>query len=207
MSDNTKSLICILGGDQTHCWSQSLQIIECNIPLEISKKIFEIYNRFNDEYNNEGEYNYLGLDNLAEEVKFAREKMQKEKVKELSYNEDYEAEDFWDYIQKACKNEKERYEGVLDYIKKLDVDEENLTLTDIFMNKKLTEKNYYWLDQCRVTDDEWFDETAGGFNHWYEVMELYDADKKLPFDLNDEDIVSIFGFEKFVAFADLSYGC
>lgn len=46
-----------------------------------------------------------------------------------------------------------------------------------------------------------------GFYHWYQIMELYNPDEKLPFDMSDEKICSIFGYDRFEAFADLSYGC
>ena len=43
-------------------------------------------------------------------------------------------------------------------------------------------------------------------HHHYEVLELMDP-SDLPFDPSDTDMVGVFGFDRFVAFADLSYGC
>ena len=80
-------------------------------------------------------------------------------------------------------------------------------LDNIFRRYEVECNTYYWLDQTRVTDKKWDIETMAGFNHWYDVAELYSPEQELPFELKDEDIVSIFGFGKFEAFADLSYGC
>ena len=66
-------------------------------------------------------------------------------------------------------------------------------------------EEYYWIDFTRVTKEQ-YDRYASELHHVYKVAELF-APGPLPFDLNDEDTVSIFGSEKFEAFADFSYGC
>ena len=93
-------------------------------------------------------------------------------------------------------------------LKKYLIKKDNLefaTLYDYFKKYIIEEKKYYWLNQCRVSSSEW--EEYDGYNHWYEILELYSAEKELPFDMNDEEIVTIFGFDEFEDFADLSYGC
>lgn len=207
LDNNNMSIVCILGGDQTRTWAQELSVIKCLIPMHEAKLLFEIYNRFNDEYNND-DMNYFGLDNLSDEVAYARQCMKSEQEKNLSYDKLYEEDYFLAYFKRIIKEENDRY-GVLEkYIPSDEyIDEGFYSLKDIIYNNAIDEEKYYWFDQCRVSKEDYDFQSGGGFNHWYEVAELYRTDEKLPFDLNDEDIVSIFGFEKFEAFGDLSYGC
>ena len=201
------SIICLLGGDQTKIWVQELSVIKCSIPIQEAKLLFEIYNRFCDEYKNE-RLNYLGLDNLSDEVIYAREKMKLDKVKDFSYEKIYETNNFVEYIKTIVQKENNRY-GILEKYIPEDkfLEDDFYSLKDIIYEYALDEKKYYWLEQCRVSENEYNQCSVFGFYHWYEVIELYRADNNLPFDLNDEDIISIFGFKKFEAFADLSYGC
>lgn len=204
---NKGSIICILGGDQTRIWAQELSVIKCSIPLQEAKLLFEIYNRFNDEYNNEN-LDYFGLDNLCDEVTYARERMKLEKLKDFSYEKIYESDNFLEYLKTIIQEEKNRYSTLEKYIpNEKFIEDDFYSLKDIIYEYALDEKKYYWFEQCRVSKAEYEKYTGYGFNHWYEIAELYRADCNLPFDLNDEDIVSIFGFEKFEAFGDLSYGC
>lgn len=198
------STVCKLGGDQVNIWAQHLTVCYCTMPTKHLKLLFEAYNRYNREYEKldkgENDTSYAGLDNLEEEIRAARAKMQAERVPGLNYSKGNVGDNIWcgTYFQMLINGEPDRY-GVLK--------EYNLpsysNLDEIVREFTLAEKHYYWVDQTRVSKEE-FD--GDFFNHWYDVMELYDG-KELPVDLNDEDIVSIFGCGKFEAFADLSYGC
>lgn len=198
--------LCLLEGDQTHCWVQKLNIIKCNIPTKDAKLLFEIYNRIGDEYNSDAD-GYFGLDNLREEVMYHRKKIKEEMVKGLSYDGITTDDDLVEDMLKMIKKEPDRYKGLDKYLKNISEEYGYITLKHIFMEYAVSETEYYWIDQCQVSKEEWEAENDFGFNHWYSVVELYDAESKLPFDLSDEDIVTIFGFNKFIAFADLSYGC
>ena len=208
------STICILGGAQIGGWYQRLQILKCEIPVKDSLLIFELYNRWNGEYEIEDRNNadllYLGLDNLEIEVIAAREKMMLERREEYDYSKNSKSDSFYKYLSIMIESEPERYGDLKNYINAIDlIDSEfdNEVMKQIFESRIVDEKNYYWIDQTQVTSSEWAEECGYGFNHWYEIMELYSPGMELPFDLSDEDIVSIFGFGKFEAFADLSYGC
>lgn len=202
-------VVCLLGGDQIRTWAQKLTVYKCDIPMEEAILLFELYNRYHGEYEeNNNSLGYLGLDNLAEEVICAREKMRENRIEGYDYDRKEEADSFEKYVLKMAEAEPERYGKIADYID-LEIEEDDFEneLSKIFADHALDSQEYYWLDQTRVNSAEWNKETFDGFNHWYEVIELYSPDQLLPFDLKDEDVVSIFGFEKFAAFADLSYGC
>ena len=198
------STVCKLGGDQVNIWAQHLTVHFCTMPAEHLKLLFEAYNRYNNEYEKldrgENDTSYAGLDNLEEEIRAARAKMQADRVAGLDYSKGNVGDNIWcgTYFQMLMNSEPERY-GVLK--------EYNLpsygNLDEIIQEFTLAEKHYYWQDQTRVSKEEF---EGDFFNHWYEILELYDG-KELPVDLNDEDVVSIFGCGKFEAFADLSYGC
>ena len=123
------------------------------------------------------------------------------------YSRKIEASNLFDYFSGMIEAEPERYGELQKYITDIDPEDDAETIKTIFENLALDEDNYYWIDQTRVTSAEWEEESSDGFNHWYEIMELYSPNTALPFDLADEDIVCIFGFDKFEAFVDLSYGC
>ena len=197
--------VCKLGGDQVHTWAQELTVWNCTLPTEHAKLLFELYNRKCGEYDNldkgENDTSYAGLDNLEEEIRAAREKMQAERIPGVDYSSGGEIaeEDFGSYVLHYVEQDPQRY-GVL---KQYDIDP--YADLEVMLDDHLVgERKYYWLDQTRVEEDEFSE--IDGYNHWYDVMELYDG-LELPVDLNDEDIVSIFGCGKFAAFADLSYGC
>ena len=200
------SIICILGGDQIWGWFQHLRVLKCDIPLQKSLLIFELYNRWMQEYENDS-LDYLGLDNLDVEVNAARKKMISAKKEGYDYSRKIEASNLFDYLSGMIEAEPERYGELQKYITDIDPGDDAETIKTIFENLALDEDNYYWIDQTRVTSAEWEEESSDGFNHWYEIMELYSPNTALPFDLADEDIVCIFGFDKFEAFVDLSYGC
>lgn len=208
--DNSQGcVVCILGGDQINMWAQKLTIYNCDIPLSHAKSIFELYNRYHNEYeNSDTSFFYVGLDNLVEEILAAREKRKAEKQEGKDYSVCFEAEFFGEYAIKMARKYPERY-GMLEQYNFMDKYEDEYfnTIDKIFEKHCIDCQEYYWLDQTRVNTAEWDAETMCGFNHWYEIAELYSADEELPFDLKDEDVVSILGFNKFEAFADLSYGC
>ena len=199
------STVCKLGGDQVNIWAQHLTVHYCTLPTKQLKLLFEAYNRYNNEYEKldkgENDTSYAGLDNLEEEIRAARAKMLAERVAGLDYSKGNIGDNIWcgTYFQMLINSEPERYGSLKEYHLPA-----YAGLEEIVQEFTLAEKHYYWLDQTRVTVEEF--EELDGYNHWYEVMELYDG-KELPVDLNDEDIVSIFGCGKFEAFADLSYGC
>ena len=205
-------VVCVLGGDQIRMWAQKLTIHKCDIPLRHAKLLFEVYNRMCGEYESieqgDNNFSYVGLDNLVEEILCARRKMKQEQVKGFSYDRADEAETFARYLLNVATKEAERYGELIQYIdEEMADDYYEGSISNIFSRFTVDSEEYYWLDQTRVTFDEWESETSFGFNHWYEIMELYASEQTLPFDLTDQDVVSILGFEKFVAFADLSYGC
>jgi len=198
------STVCKLGGDQVNIWAQHLTVHYCTMPTAHLKLLFEAYNRYSREYEKldkgENDTSYAGLDNLEEEIRAAREKMQADRVAGLDYSKGNVGDEIWcgTYFQMLMNSEPERYGVLKEYHLP-----SYANLQEIISEYTLAEKHYYWRDQTRVSQEE-FD--ADFFNHWYDVMELYDG-KELPVDLNDEDVVSIFGCGKFEAFADLSYGC
>ena len=198
-SKNINCVVAFLGGDQTRTWIQELNVKYCSIPLEEAKLLFELYNRINDEYNPEyNDTSYLGLDNLEEEVVIARNKRRSECLPGLDYSKleyhDHE-EEFMQIL------DTERYQVIKKYVNK---DDAYFNLKDIIDQYVVKQENYYWLDQTHVSQDVYMENYD--CNHWYEICELYEGNE-LPFDVSEEDVVSIFGFNKFVAFADLSYGC
>ena len=202
-SKNINCVVAFVGGDQTRTWIQELNVWYCSIPVEEAKLLFEIHNRMYDEYNDEkNDTSYLGLDNLEEEVILARKKMRENKEENVDYSEiAYNEEDKYSGYLKAIDKNPDRYECIKKYLIK---DEEFFDLKNIISNYIVKTESYYWLNQTHVSQDEYMENYD--CNHWYEICELYEG-SELPFDVSDEDIVSIFGFNKFVAFADMSYGC
>lgn len=194
--------VCFLGGDQLRGWYQELTVCKLNIPTEEIRLIFELLNRASDQYKifdeNTENLNYVGLDYLEQEIIDARAK----RVQLMKPDMDYSAKD----IETILKEEPDRYSKVKKYFYDDMNNFDDFLLNSVLSEQSVEEKKYYWIDRVRVTESEWDSTTCEGFNHWYEVMELYDG-FELPFDLNDEDISCIFGFNKFVEFADLSFGC
>ena len=198
-------VVCKLGGDQVRTWAQKLEAIYTVMPIDHAKLLFELYNRLNGEYDNldegKNDTSYAGLDNLEDEIRFARAKMQEERDPNLDYgrNGPDGYEEFGAYVQRMMAAEPARYGALQHY----EIEEYD-NLDDVFRRLSVDEKEYYWLDQTRVSEEEYRENEW--FNHWYEVVELYEG-RQLPVDLNDEEVVSIFGCGQFAAFADLSYGC
>lgn len=184
----------------------NIKVLHCKMDLSQAKLIFELYNRSCDEYNPENnDLGYQGLDNLVDEVIVARAKMRSEMEPGVDYSGPSEdIEERIDFIQEQIKKNPKRYSSIKKYIE--NCADDYAIIECVFESDSIGEENYYWIDQAPVTEQEYNSETGWGFNHWYEVAELFEAGK-LPFDLTDEDTVSIFGTNKFVAFADLSYGC
>ncbi len=211
--DNSNScIVCLLAGDQVGVWTQKLNVIRCSIPLDHAKGLFELHNRFHSEYerieNADIDLSYVGLDNLEEEIVTAREIMVSESKTGLDYSTKFDAETFGEYTLKIVEIEPDRYGHLVQYIED---DPEEVEFESefkyIFYNKEIHSNEYYWLDQTRVSPEEWESDSPNVYYHWYEVLELYSTEEDLPFDLEDDEIVSIFGFGRFLALADLSYGC
>lgn len=217
--------VCLLGGEQgsdftrqidalfgtsnylNGIWVQELRVLHCKMDIEQAKLIFELYNRYHKEYDEDNnETGYFGLDNLEEEVFAARQKMRSEKIAGLDYSgpENSEDEDIelMKFIQEQIRKEPKRYGSVEAYFAKQEDDP--WLLQHIFKDDSVGEEIYYWQDQTHITDSEF--DVLGGFYHWYEIAELFPVGK-LPVNLEDEDTVSIMGTNKFLAFADLYYGC
>ena len=194
---NVKCIVCQIGGDQTRMWAQKIRVLYCSISAEDAKLMFELYNRQMKEYTDEAtDCSYAGLDNLVAEIEFAREKMRAEMDPSVDYSLEGE---------NILNKDKARYASIM---KNIHSDEDSFDpwLKNAFENYVVDEKTYYWLDETHVGRSVWDRENECGFNHWYEVMELFEGNK-LPVDLDDEDVVSVFGTKKFAALADLSYGC
>lgn len=203
--------VCLLGGDQTNLWVQKLSVLHCKMSVKQAALIFELYNIYKGEYDSENNVlGYHGLDNLEEEVIAARKKMRSEMESSVDYERPTQDNDdtALNFVQKRIKANPKRYESIKEYFDKDTKDDDYFEdlFKRIFRKDAYEEEKYYWLDQVSVTDVEYDDANEYGFYHWYDVAELFDAGQ-LPFDLEDEDTVSIFGTDKFVAFADLSYGC
>lgn len=197
-------ILCCLGGDHQRIWAQKLEVMHLSLPLEQAKLVFELYNRIHDEYLNPQEPGYAGLDDLDKEILAARKKMQASMVKGLSYKApDADEEDIFNFGEVALgmiRRDYSRYGSIEGLI-----DAEDFSPLETLTRYKDDEAVYCWWDMSRMLESE-YDRHYTGSSHWYDIMELY-APGKMPFDLKDQDIVSIFGFDKFEAFADLSYGC
>lgn len=206
-----RSIICKVTGDQTKFWTQKIEVIYTNMPAEDVRKAFEIHNRDNGEYDNQkNDTDYAGLDNLADEIKAARKKMRSEIVSGQSYKpfhgENEWAKDFISTLKTAVKEEPKRYGGLLKYL-----DSEQLQygyggLEQFFTTSIIDKETFYWIYQTRVEKEEYERQTREGLYHRYEVLEAFEG-KNLPVGFNDEDTVSVFGTDSFIALADLSYGC
>ena len=196
------SLICVMGGDQARMWCQKVDVYECMIPLDEAKLLFEIYNRCNNEYLCDSDYSYAGLDGLVEEKIAHREKMEASMKSGLSYEQiEMDPYEFNEVLSYAIDEEPKRYGSLKKYISK---DMEMCGFLELLIGYSVIRESHYWVDLCKTTQAEF--DSFYGFNHWYEVVELFDA-KKFSFNFNDEDTISIFGSDESIALADLSYGC
>lgn len=206
-SEFLRRLQALTGSPMHSIWVQKLRVLHCKMDAGDAMLIFELYNRYHREYDEENnETGYFGLDNLEEEVACAREEMRRGKIPGLNYAGPANSDtSLMEYVQRLLQREPERYGAVKGYFE--GITEEYSLLEAIFEKDSLGEEEYFWLDQTPVTRDRFREvEAQGCFNHWYDVAELFPAGA-LPVDLEDEDTISIFGTGKFLAFADLSYGC
>ena len=206
----TKTILCLLGGDQINLWIQKLEVKYLDMPSEDVRLMSEIYNRQMGEYDlTKNDVGHAGLDNLADEITVARNKMRQEMKSELDYSQfsyGNDEEYYLDSLKQIAKKETTRYGHLLKYFTSDQLMNSYVVFKDAFDNSVLDEETYYWVEQTR-TDEKEYNIAAGDWqNHWYEVMEAFEG-SELPVDLNDENVVSIFGTEKFISFADLSYGC
>ena len=187
-----------LEGDQTNIWVQKLTVMHLNMSLKRAKGLFELYNRYNDEYakaaqGDAADTGYAGLSNLVDEIREARRRMNAQAAGGGDYSE---------LENGVVPKGDERYAGIR--IKK-SAWSDQFELAEALGKACAKREEYYWIDQTRV-DRETYEAATGMLSHHYSVMELMDP-KNLTFDPNDPEMVSIFGFGKFIAFADLSYGC
>ena len=228
-------VVLLLGGDQVNVWAQKLTVLHCDIPLKDAKLLFEVENRLHGEYEKadpDDDLSYAGLEGLEKEIIDAREKRISNMINGKDYSapaDDGSEEDHYiqNFMLQLAEQDYERYGVLEEYEEELrsyhmgprdydeDADEDtdemwrecwSVNIADLFREHAIDSRTYYWLDRTRVSTDV-YDREATGFYHWYDVMELYESEKDIPFDLSDEDIACIFGFNKFVDFADLSYGC
>lgn len=198
--------VCILGGDHSSEWFQKLRVLHCKMDVSQAKLIFELYNRSCDEYNPENnDLWYQGLDDLVDEVIEARDKMRSEMEPGVDYSgPSKDSDNQIDFFLEQIQKNPARYSSIQTYIE--NAADAYSMIEHIFENDAIGEEDYYWIDQKSVTKQEYDSKSDWGFSHWYEVAELFEAGD-LPFDLTDEETISIFGTNEFVAFADLSYGC
>lgn len=206
----TKAIVCLLGGDQINLWVQKLEVKYLDIPANDVKLMFEIYNRQLGEYDPEkNDVGYAGLDNLTDEITAARNKMRAEKIAGLDYSQfssNGDAGYYLDSLKQIVKKETSRYGHLLKYFTSDQLMNGYVPFKEAFDNHVLDEEMYYWVEQTRVNEEE-YNAAAGDWqHHYYEILEAFEG-TSLPVDLKDPDVVSIFGTGKFIAFADLSYGC
>lgn len=196
------SIFCFVGGDQINCWVQKIRVVCTSIPVSSAKLLFEIINRQDKQYLKETDTTgYAGLDNLQDEIDFMRDKMIKEENPSFKYgNVNKEFDWLGSMVNYYIDSEPSRYGALREYI---DEDNESDMFDELIENYIVDEKTYYWVEQSRVSEQE-YDEYSDGYHHWYDVVELFD---ELPVNFNDKDVVSIFNTNKAIAFLDLSYGC
>ena len=207
--EGVRSIICFVGGDQTRTWYQKIEVVYSSLPVSVAEKLFEIYNRESNEYDQDhNDTGYIGLDNLKDEVIEAREKMRSGMISGQNYSKISETDqysEFSEVVLKAATEEPKRY-GILNkYFGSEISGYGGQSFRDLIEGTIIDEEDFFWIDQTHVTRDE-YEANADGFNHWYDVAMLFKG-SVLPIDLNDEDVVSVFGTGKFIALADLSYGC
>ena len=229
-------IVLLLGGDQVNVWAQKLTVLHCDIPLKDAKLLFEVENRLHGQYEEadpDDDLSYVGLEGLEKEIIDARKKRISNMINGKDYSapaDDGSEEDRYiqNFMLQLAEQDYKRYGVLEEYEEELrsynmgprdyddeDADEDademwrecwSVNIADFFREHAIDSRTYYWLDRTRVSTDV-YDREATGFYHWYDVMELYESENDIPFDLSDEDIACIFGFNKFVDFADLSYGC
>lgn len=219
-------IVCLLGGEQgcdflrkiqafsgnydtimNSLWVQKLRVLHCRMEVEQAKLVFELYNRYFNEYDeNKNDDGYFGLDNLEDEVVVARKKMREMKKDELDYSGPKNAHiSLIEFARTEIEKDRERY-GSISNCFAVSKDE-RWSFQRIFEKDSIGDEIYYWVDQTPVSNTKFQEiEAQGAFGHWYDVAELF-SPEGVPVDLEDEDVVSIFGTDKFLAFADLSYGC
>ena len=199
------SVFCLLEGDQTKCWVQNLRMVYSSMSLEEAKLIFEIHNIASGEYaraaQDDFDTSYSGLFGLDDEIVAARQEMKSHKGinKKFLKSSSDEDDERLSYEEIIASNP-DRYAPVKKYF--ADLDEYDHFDFEVL---PVQSEQYYWIDLCRVSRDE-YERYTSELHHVYNVVELFDPDD-IPFDLNDPATVSIFGTNKFKAFADLSYGC
>ncbi len=203
------SIICFVGGDQTRTWYQKIEVFFSKLPISVAEKLFEIYNRENNEYDlNNDDTGYIGLDNLTDEVISNREKIRSNMIEGLSYSkisDEDSYEEFSEIVAKAVEKEADRYGILKKYLGNSIRRNSYNSFRDLIEATMVDEEDYYWIDQTHVSVEE-YEANADGFSHWYDVAILFNG-SELPIDMNDEDVVSVFGTGKAVTLADLSYGC
>ena len=138
----------------------------------------------------------------------ARKKMRSSMIPGQDYSkisEEDEYEEFGTVVAKAIDAEPKRY-GILKkyFANRINKNSYN-SFRDLIESVAVDEEDFYWINQTHVTVNE-YEASADGFNHWYDAAILFKG-SELPIDLSDEDVVSVFGTGKFIALADLSYGC
>lgn len=194
------SVILMLQGDHTSCFVQELKVVYSALPLKDAQLIFEIYNAAHGEYamaaKDDFDTSYSGLYGLDDEIVAARKKLKSDRALKEKYKT---GSDF--SFSDVLSSNPERYKSVKKYFENGKNDEKSI---DFCILPVMTEK-HYWIDLCQVTSDVYY-KYADGLNHVYEVAELFDPED-MPLDFDDPTTVSIFGTDKFKAFADLSYGC
>ncbi|MBQ1546312.1 MAG: hypothetical protein IIZ59_02130 [Clostridia bacterium] len=205
-------IVCLFGGDHVTMQAQELRVYTCDIPLNDAKLLFELYNKFRGEYERltDGTFSLddLALDNLAAEVRVSHEKMREQ----LKSGKDYShlipnthdtAFNFGDYLERAVMRDRGRYGMLLHCVDKLRFDYDASGILTVLKRRSTSCDVFHWIDRTRVSEREWNAAASRGFSNWYQILELYPSNVPLPFDPNDAELSTIFGFGEFRALAIL----
>lgn len=204
--DGEGCVLCLVEGDQVKCWVQNIKVIRSSIPLEEAKLIFELYNVTVGEYakiaEKDEDFSYAGLSGLVDEIKQARKLMKDSDIPKPLMMEKMSDDDAFEDRGKMMAKMILKYPKRYGCLKKYNIGYWEEEWENIFGEPS---EEYFWIDMMKVTKEQYY-RYASELHHVYKVAEIF-APGELPFDLNDEDTVSIFGTGKFEAFADFSYGC
>ena len=108
------------------------------------------------------------------------------------------------------------YEELIDDEWKVEPYRSPMFLQGIFEEHAIKIETYYLINQCSVSEIEWLTALEGDDEIYKEVLEssyvnqifeLYTPEEPLPFDMNAEGKIKIFGLKKFEAFGEVPNEC
>lgn len=219
---NEGCALCVIKGNQDENWAQHIEVITSMVPIHEAKLICELYNRYTGVYDEidavkakmsenandseeAGKKEYItgefSMDNLKEEINDGYARIDADRIAGADYSVGVKADsaDFVDYVAKMCKNEPTRYGELVKFASSVSLKAEDRGILSLFEAQKLYKKDYFWLDEAHVTREEWGKEKC---NEWNEVLEVYPVGA-FPCNLEDEEIISMFGFNRFAAFVNI----